>query len=294
MPIIPPIKSQGIKTKLIPTINSLIPINFDGLWIEPFMGTGVVGFNCPLNKLILCDTNPHLINFYQEIQSGNITSIIVRNFLEKEGSLLLDNGEEHYYKIRQRFNNYHSSLDFLFLNRAGFNGMIRFNKKGNFNIPFCRKPRRFARAYVTKIVNQVEAITQIMKKKNVSFICQSFEKTIEGADTNSLIYCDPPYIDRHTDYYNKWSKKEEIMLFNCLKKTQSPFILSTWHHNTHRKNQYIDFLWNNFNILTCEHFYFVGGKDKNRGSMTEALVTNYKVEISSERKQETHKQLELF
>jgi len=294
MPTIPPIKSQGIKTKLIPTINTLIPHNFDGLWIEPFMGTGVVGFNCPVQNLILSDNNPHLINFYQALQSEDITSLIVRNFLEREGSLLLSNGEEHYYKIRQRFNNYHSPLDFLFLNRAGFNGMIRFNKKGNFNIPFCRKPRRFSRAYVTKIVNQVEAITRIMKEKNISFLCQSFEKTMREADTNSLIYCDPPYIGRHTDYYNTWSEKEEIKLFDCLNKTQSLFILSTWHHNLHRKNQYIDLLWKNFNILTCEHFYFVGGKEKNRGSMTEALVTNYKIETLSQKDQKIPRQLELF
>jgi DNA adenine methylase len=57
----PPIKSQGIKTKLVPWIRSVIPVNFDGTWIEPFMGTGVVAFNVKPRKAILCDINPHLI-----------------------------------------------------------------------------------------------------------------------------------------------------------------------------------------------------------------------------------------
>lgn len=275
MTIIPPIKSQGIKTKLVPIIQTLIPKNYDGIWIEPFMGTGVVGFNIDIYNMILCDSNPHLINFYVSIQKEIINSEIVRNYLEYEGQKLLEIGENHYYKIRDRFNEKHSPLDFLFLNRSGFNGMIRFNKKGGFNIPFCRKPNRFARAYITKIVNQVEKISHIIKSKNIMFIHQSFEKTIKDYDTNSLIYCDPPYIDRNVDYYNSWNCIDEQKLFDYLSNINSSFILSTWHHNNYRKNEYIDQLWSKFNIVTCDHFYFVGGKENNRNSMTEAIVTNY-------------------
>ena len=42
---VPPIKSQGIKTKLVPWIQSIVPSDFNGNWIEPFMGTGAVAFN---------------------------------------------------------------------------------------------------------------------------------------------------------------------------------------------------------------------------------------------------------
>lgn len=48
--LVPPIKSQGIKTKLVPWIEKNIPLDFDGTWIEPFMGTGVVGFNIQAKK----------------------------------------------------------------------------------------------------------------------------------------------------------------------------------------------------------------------------------------------------
>ena len=126
---VPPIKSQGIKTKLVPWIKQIVPENFNGVWIEPFMGTGVVAFNIKPKKAILCDTNPHLINFYNSLKDETITPNIVRVFLEEEGKKL-ENIEDYYYQVRDRFNANHNPLDFLFINRAGFNGMIRFNSNG--------------------------------------------------------------------------------------------------------------------------------------------------------------------
>ena len=272
---IPPIKSQGIKTKLVPWIGSIVPQDFDGVWIEPFMGTGVVAFNLAPRHALLCDANPHLVNFYQAIAGGDITAEIVRDFLDREGEKLLEKGASHYYSVRDRFNRDHQPLDFLFLNRAGFNGMIRFNRKGEFNIPFCQKPRRFARAYITKIVNQVSYVSRLFKAKEFTFKRQNFKKTIYEAGAGNIIYCDPPYIDRYVDYYSGWNGGQEKELYEALSTTSSKFILSTWHHNDFRKNEYIDSLWSRYNILTREHFYHVGGREENRNPVVEAIVTNY-------------------
>lgn len=272
---VPPIKSQGIKTKLVPWIQSIIPNDFNGTWIEPFMGTGAVAFNVAAKQSILCDINPHLIDFYSSIASGDITPEVVKKYLVHEGQLLLSKGEEHYYFVRERFNSAHSPLDFLFLNRAGFNGMIRFNQKGGFNIPFCRKPQRFAQAYITKIVNQVSLVSQLFKTKEFIFKCQDFNKTIEEASPTDIIYCDPPYIGRHVDYFNGWDNTHEHELFNKLSNFKGKFILSTWHHNDYRENEYVKELWSQHSVLTREHFYHVGGKEENRNPVFEALVTNF-------------------
>ncbi len=241
------------------------------------MGTGVVGFNIAPKCAVMCDTNPHLIDFYNSIKTGEITPEIVRKYLNEEGSLLLEKGDKHYYALRERFNEKRHPLDFLFLNRSGFNGMIRFNRKGGLNIPFCKKPNRFAQAYVTKIVNQVDHISRLLKVKDFTFKCQSFEDTIKQATISDVVYCDPPYIDRHVDYYNGWDGEHEQILFDSLRLSKARFILSTWHHNDFRKNEYIASLWDEFNIYTREHFYHVGGSEQNRNPMVEALVTNYKV-----------------
>ncbi len=291
---IPPIKSQGIKTKLIPWIKSIVPSEFDGDWIEPFMGTGVVGFNISPQRALLCDSNPYLIDFYSAILEKRITSGIVRNYLNKEGAKLLEIGDPHYYAVRERFNKDHHPLDFLFLNRAGFNGMIRFNRKGKFNIPFCRKPNRFAQAYITKIVNQVDFISKILEIKNYTFICQDFEKTVNMGASSDIIYCDPPYIERHTDYYNGWDEEQERKLFRLLSNTPAKFILSTWHHNDYRANDYIDSLWRKFNILTREHFYHVGANENNRKPMVEAIVTNFDLPTNQFDERQKPVQLELL
>lgn len=140
--IVPPIKSQGIKTKLVPWIRDLIPSR-EGRWIEPFLGTGVVGFNMGFAQAVMSDTNPHIIRFYSHIQGGKISPALVKKFLEKEAKLLRtadDDGYVHFRLVRDRFNMTFEPLDLLFLSRAGFNGMMRFNKSGKWNIPFCQKP----------------------------------------------------------------------------------------------------------------------------------------------------------
>ncbi len=273
--LVPPIKSQGIKTKLVPWIASVLPKNWQGRWVEPFLGTGVVGFNLAAKGALLCDINPHLIKFYQALATDEVTPFKVRAFLEHEGAKLRSIGEAHYYYVRDRFNEAGDPLDFLFVSRAGFNGMIRFNRRGGFNIPFCRKPERFAQAYVTKIVNQTHWVHQVIKVKQFEFVCQDFAKTISEARAGDLIYCDPPYIDRHVDYYSGWDDTNERGLAGALRESPANFILSSWHHNDYRANEYMTSLWSDFDILTKDHFYHVGAKESNRNPVVEALVTRF-------------------
>lgn len=272
---VPPIKIQGIKTKIVPLIKSNVCLSEKSMWVEPFMGSGVVGFNVAPKTAVFADTNPHIIAFYNQIKEGEITACRVREFLEREGEILSQNGDVYYYEVRERFNKNHAPLDFLFLNRSCFNGMIRFNKDFKFNVPFGHKPQRFSKAYITKIVNQVARIEYLLEHNQWVFLCQSFEETIKMAEGNSFIYCDPPYIGRHVDYYDSWDEKLEMALSEALMTSNTKFMLSTWDHNNYRRNEYIEQVWDFCNKVTQEHFYHVGGKVSNRNSMVEALLTNY-------------------
>ena len=272
---IPPIKCQGIKSKLVPWIKSLIDWRNQYRWVEPFVGSGVVGFNMHPKSALFCDSNPHIINFYSEINKGIITPPIAREFLETEGQELAKYGIEYYYSVRERFNNDHDPLDFLFLNRSCFNGVIRFNSKGGFNVPFGHKPHRFSKAYITKIVNQIDVVFQLSRICDWSFRCKEFQETLSEVTENDFVYCDPPYVGRHVDYYNGWDGEDEMKLFKLLKELPTKFVLSTWHSNQHRVNSYLKTIWSEFEVLTREHFYHVGANEKNRKPMLEALVLNF-------------------
>lgn len=272
---VPPLKIQGIKTKLVPLIKQTVVMGTGSVWIEPFMGSGVVGFNVEPHRAVFADTNPYIIEFYNRIKSGTITHYAVRAFLENEGRLLEQGGDEYYYTVRTRFNNEHNPLDFLFLNRTCFNGMIRFNRDYAFNVPYGHKPRRFTKAYISKIVNQVAHVEALLRLHSWEFICQAFEDTIAMADENDFIYCDPPYIGRHVDYYDSWDEKSELALHKALIGSKAKFMVSTWDHNDYRENEYIQSVWQDCKKITREHFYHVGAKETNRNPVTEALLTNY-------------------
>ncbi len=273
---VPPLKSQGIKTKLVPWIAANLP-DGKGRWIEPFMGTGVVGFNVAYDNAVMSDINPHVVRFYKAIQSREITPKTVADYLLEQHRLLSvagDKGYDHYRLVRARFNETFQPLDFLFLSRAGFNGMMRFSKAGKWNIPFCQKPDRFRRSYRTKIVNQVRWVQEVIRP-NWDFQTSRFDEIIGAAGASDIIYCDPPYHGRYTDYFNKWDDEQEERLFECLRDTKARFILSTWHHNEWRTNLSVEKYWERFHILTKDHFYHSGAKEENRNPIVEALVMNF-------------------
>ena len=68
--IVPPIKCQGIKTRLIPFILGNISWEGSGRWVEPFLGSGVVLFNVAPQYALISDVNPHIIAFYKALYDG--------------------------------------------------------------------------------------------------------------------------------------------------------------------------------------------------------------------------------
>jgi DNA adenine methylase len=270
--IVPPIKCQGIKTKIVPFIRDHVVRDEKGLWIEPFLGTGVVAFNIAPQRALLSDKNQYIILLYQGIQNGSITSQTVREFLEYHGAILEQRGAEYYREMRDSFNQSGDPLFFLFLNRSDFNGMIRFNRQGKFNVPFCQKPNRFSKAYITKICNQIVKVGEVMHDKDWVFKCCSWKDAFLNASESDYIYLDPPYIGRDTSYVGEWSDEEAVALAEYAKKTPANVCLSMWKENEFRRNEHLYEHWSDFMWYDCEHFYHIGAKESNRHPMIEVLA----------------------
>jgi DNA adenine methylase len=88
-PLVPPLKCQGIKTKLVSAIQRVAETREYSRWIEPFCGSGVVALNVQPKKALLCDTNLHIISLYKDIQTRKITAASVKEFLTSEGKVNL-------------------------------------------------------------------------------------------------------------------------------------------------------------------------------------------------------------
>ena len=275
--IIPPIKIQGKKTKIVPKIMEIA----DGIlndhpeidtWVEPFLGSGVVAFNCPgkIKKVIVNDINPHIIKFYKGIADGIITSDKIREVFDIHNQNLLKDGYDYYNQIKDRFNQTFDTMDFLFLTRTGFNGVMRFNNSGKWNVPFCKLNNRLSKNVIDDLASSVDELSRLFKSKDFTFCNRSFEEVIATAPENSIFYCDPPYYGLQVQYFKGWGKEDEIRLNEMLK--DKMFIYSTWLEDGIRENMMINEYWGEYEIEGKKHKYNVAEKAEKRNQVTEGLI----------------------
>lgn len=153
--------------------------------IEPFVGAGSVFLNTDYEHYLLADINPDLINLYNILKASPETFVEdVRKLFQPEF-----NKKEVYLALRAEFNGtddpYRRSLLFLYMNRHGFNGLCRYNKKGGFNVPFG--------SYKKPYFPEQEMYFFAEKAKKATFVCEGYAQTFARARKGSVIYCDPPY-----------------------------------------------------------------------------------------------------
>ena len=275
--IIPPIKIQGKKTKIVPKIMEIA----DGLlsehpeidtWVEPFLGSGVVAFNCPgrIKKVIVNDINPHIIKFYKGVADGTITPDRIREVFDIHNQNLLKDGYDYYNRIKDRFNQSFDIMDFLFLTRTGFNGVMRFNNSGKWNVPFCKLNNRLSKNVIDDLASSVDELSRLFKSKDFTFCNRSFEEVIATAPENSIFYCDPPYYGLQVQYFKGWGKEDEIRLNEMLK--DKMFIYSTWLEDGIRENPMINEYWGEYEIEGKKHKYNVAEKVEKRNQVIEGLI----------------------
>ncbi len=153
--------------------------------VEPFVGAGSIFLNTDYDQYLLADINPDLINLYNLLKESpeEYISEAKRWFVPE------NNRKEAYLDIRAQFNGtddvMYRSLAFLYMNRFGFNGLCRYNKKGGFNVPF----GSYKKPYFPE--KELEFFAD--KAKKATFICEGYGETFRRARKGSVIYCDPPY-----------------------------------------------------------------------------------------------------
>lgn len=180
----PFLKWAGGKYRLLSVLKPCLPKATR--YIEPFIGSGAVFVNSEYPYNILSDSNPDLINLYQCLQADSIAFIDYCQFYFQAS----ENQAERYYHWRLIFNQTTDKLLkaalFLYLNRHGYNGLCRYNSKGEFNVPF----GRYKQAYFP----QQEMLYFAEKLKQAELHCTNFSTLLQLATTGDVVYCDPPYL----------------------------------------------------------------------------------------------------
>ncbi|WP_085247402.1 DNA adenine methylase [Gilliamella mensalis] len=178
------LKWPGGKGRIIELLRPHLPTN--GRFIEPFVGAGNVFINVDAKSYILADNNPDLINVYRWLKSDS-------TLLINETKALFDS-QIDYYDLRSQFNlspkrhTLAQAAKFIWLNRHCFNGLCRYNKNGNFNVP----KGKYNNIYFPK-----EELIKFSKKLcdvDVVLVACDFKSTITHAKSGDIIYCDPPYL----------------------------------------------------------------------------------------------------
>lgn len=314
----PIIKWAGGKRRLLNEINNNLPSQniLDNIetYIEPFLGGGSMLLNIVpklpnVKKVYVNDINERLINLYKNVKYNIDELINILDEINDKFNSISDDRliEEYYYKIRKEFNeksNYNTiknSAQFIFINKYCFNGIYRENSKGEFNMPFNKKPKnkiynkeniydlhdfliKYDVVFYNKPYNEfLESIFNILykekdDKRTIKNRIKSFER--------SFIYFDPPYrplnikesvrysgvVDIFSDefqigiekYYSLFSDYDAY----CMLSNSDP-------HNTDSTDNFFDNLYNNYNIKRVNVKRLLSSKVSSRGTVTELLITNY-------------------
>lgn len=185
-PLTPPLKWAGGKRWQVPLLEPLWQPHRGRRLVEPFCGGLAVALGLQPGHALLNDRNPHLINFYRWVQRGLTITLPMRN------------ARTAYYRHRARFNalvergagdTAEAAALFYYLNRTGYNGLCRFNRRGGFNVPFGRYARiRYTRDFTP----YVQALA------GWEFRDGDIESVPVKRD--DFIYADPPYDVQFTAY----------------------------------------------------------------------------------------------
>lgn len=210
-----PMNYMGNKYKLLSQIVPLFPDNVD-IFVDMFCGGLDVSLNVEANKKICNDKESHIIDFYSNIQSQ--TGEEVHNkLLEIVEKYKLDmTNAEGYNSLRSDYNKENNWVLFYSLIAHSFNHQIRYNNKGEFNMPFGKNRSCYNKSLQSRLKDFVDRVDNKFNFSNLDFRALDLDSLTD----NSFVYCDPPYIITTATYNENggWTEKDERDLLNLLDK----------------------------------------------------------------------------
>lgn len=300
--IISPLNYTGGKFELLPQLKPLFPET--SCFLDLFSGGGNVGINSEATKIIFNDKNKDVIDLLKFFKSTE-TKILLRqiNDIIKKYNLsntslfgyeyyscnsskgLSEYNKDKFLKLRDDFNNTlkngNKDLAMLYvLIVFSFNNQIRFNRKGEFNLPVGK------RDFNSKMRSKLILFSEALKRNDIIFLNKDFRDIdFKLLPKDTFIYCDPPYLITTATYNENgsWRNEDEIDLLNFLNNANElnfKFALSNVLTAKNKKNILLK-EWIESNRYYCHHllksYSNSNYQRKNKNALSEeVIVTNYK------------------
>lgn len=293
-----PLFYVGDKYKLITEIKTHFPDNI-GRLIEPFVGGGSVFMNVDANEFLLNDIDSFVISihkmlcsyvdreeeffkeFFDIVKKYNLSLSYKENTVPKElkesfhKTYFAKYNKEAYSQLRDDFNKggKQDIMQLYALLIYGFNRMLRFNKKGDFNLPVGNVD------FNQNTYNAIVDYFTLLKDKNVVWYNEDFRVFLNNIDyrEDDLIYLDPPYLITFSEYNKLWNEETERELLNLiddLNKRNIKFAISNvTHYKGKVNNLFLDWSkhYNSFPIKSN----YISFNDNTVKNFNEVLVTNF-------------------
>lgn len=239
-----PLKWAGSKAKVLPTLLPILNKYKKDIFCEPFVGAANVSLNFDAKAYHWNDLNKDLIKTYDVLLETPKTYIDMCNSL-------FEIGFDEYYKLRDVFNkNEYQGVKlnkilrtalFQYLNKHGFNGLCRYNKKGEFNVPIgtSSKPKSVPIEQINGFVNKFNTFPCRVHLSHMRFE-ECFDVYEQYSD--ALIYSDPPYVPLTSDFNytgEGFNWEQQVLLKELSKKSKHTCIISN-HWTELTKELYSD------------------------------------------------------
>lgn len=239
-------------------------------YIDPFLGGGSVFFYMEPNEAILSDVNSELISTYLAIQQD--WESLDRKLREHARNHIRAADDSYYYGVRDQKPRILTNIAarMIYLNRTCFNGIYRVNRKGKFNVPRGSKD--------TVLTGQEEFEQRSGLLQNADIRCCDFEATINEAQENDFLFCDPPYAIQEEQSFVGYTQDifdwdDQIRLANALERARQRNVKILMTNVNHPSVRALYEDREGFLLDEVSRYSSISGKSDGRKQYSELIVS---------------------
>lgn len=290
-----PINYQGNKSRIVDRLKKFIPDDCNRI-IEIFCGSAIFSFDSAVRNIVINDIDKNILDLISYFKDNNPDTIIKKadkiinnygltntfyegkkKYPEKKHEGLSRYNKDSYNKLRADYNKDKDINKLFVLIIYGFNHYLRFNKKGEFNVPVGKVD------FVKSLREKTHRYCEAIRSKQLNIINKSFDDLTlyQNAREKDLFYFDPPYLITMAPYNLIWDNEKEkclLCLLDELNKRKIKFMLSNVIESNGKSNDLLKEWMGKYNVYYIDRQYLNANyQKKNLTRAVEVVITNFKV-----------------